>query len=51
MDRETKQKIQEWFKNNFHVHSDWTGDGVEYENHCSNVNDLIHKFFRDIEND
>ena len=51
MDRETKQKIQEWFKNNFYVHSDWTGDWVEYENYCSNVNALIHKFFRDIEND
>lgn len=36
--------VRKWFKSNFRVHTDWAGDWVEYDNHCSSVDELAEEF-------
>lgn len=44
-----KEKIAQWFLENFDTHTDWTGTRVETIEHYQSVKEVIDKFFRNLD--
>lgn len=51
MEYNMENLIREYFKSHFQVHEDWTGEWVEYAQHCGSVEAVAEELIKYIKND